>query len=520
MSVQPQADRLPQGAPADAGERSERAASVLPSVLTERSGSEDRKGARSAAPLVHSEQSFTPQVSPAEEARRVRYRRRADGQEWLIRAARLEAGLPPVASPGTRAPERCEVCQEKRRIMRLCEETRLPGEGCICSHCSQYRREIADCATCEEARVRSGWIRPLRPARCAWRIVAEPGIHVGDAVDSTAHWSGTERCGSIWACPVCASVIRSARAKEIGRAVQEHQTNGGGLLFVTLTLRHHKADSLAETLDTLLQCWKKLLQGKAWGTSRQRYGIEGYIRSVEVTVGPNGWHPHAHVVFFLSRGLTEKEAQTFGDELHGRWARYVHQRMGRTPDRQHGVDVQRVDERGQVVAQYLAKLQDDHTTRWGVGAEMARSDVKNGRGDNLVPFQLLDSQAAEDELDDEARRFMWVEYVEATRGRRAITWSRGLKARFQVDEVTDEEILDDTVASVQRYAVDGRVYDQTRKAAPQVLALALEAAERGDWAKLAALMPGRMLGEHEARRLPESSPRSSPPPAVPPSLPS
>lgn len=318
-------------------------------------------------------------------------------------------------------------------------------------------------------------------------------MHAGDPDDgSAAHFSGTERCGSIWACPVCASVIRPERASEIQHAVTEHTKQGGALLFLTLTIRHHRTMRLADTLDAVLTCWQKLLRGKAWGTAKDRYGIEGYIRSVEVTVGENGWHPHAHVVLFLSRDITEQEAQQFGDEVHGRWSRYVKAATGAMPTRTHGVDVQRVSGDGRVIAQYLAKLQEDHAGEWDVGAELARSDVKRGRGSSsLVPFELLDPLHAQDEMDDDARRRLWLEYYAATKGRRAITWSRGLKARYDVAERTDEEVIEDVECQPLRWVADGPTYDRVNREAPELLAVALEAAEAGDWAQV-----GRILGGH------------------------
>ena len=91
--------------------------------------------------------------------RRIRYRRRQTSSSWLIRAARIAAGLP----------------------------------------------ETGD-----------GWVRPPRPARCRWRVSEEVNLHHTEG--SPAHWSGLERCGSVSACPVCSAVVRGRRAIEIQTA--------------------------------------------------------------------------------------------------------------------------------------------------------------------------------------------------------------------------------------------------------------------------------------------------------------
>lgn len=406
----------------------------------------------SGAALVHREQSFNKASSGgASGLRRGRYRRRSQSSRWLISDA-VQAAEIEELEHGTFVDTRTGELLE------------------------------------------SDWVRPPRPARCSWRISETVPVH---ADGSLAHYSGLERCGSVWACPVCASVVRAERAREITKAVEGHQAVGGSVLFVTLTVRHKKADSLKQSMDAVLGSWKKLLQGGAWvGTKRsqgmkQRYDVSGYIRSTEVTYGVNGWHPHIHALVLTDRRLTDTEVDAFGDELHTRWARYAHKATGRTPSRQHGLDVQRVDAHGKVLGQYLSKMQDEGRTKaekWDAAAELARSDVKRGRTDNFVPFELLDSDHA---MPAAQRRRLWGEYVAGTKGRRAITWSRGLKDRFEVTDKTDEDIIDDTESATARWLAEGRGYDRLRRSDPELLAVVLEAAEADKWATVESLLPGR-----------------------------
>ncbi|QUL78189.1 protein rep [Brevibacterium sp. SMBL_HHYL_HB1] len=314
-----------------------------------------------------------------------------------------------------------------------------------------------------------------------------------------AHFSGTERCGSIWACPVCSAVIRAERAREISQAVEAHQAAGGSILFVSLTIRHDRDDSLKQSMDAVLGSWRRLLQGSAWVGSksrqgaRDRYRVSGYIRSTETTYGSNGWHPHIHALFFSDDRLSNTEVEAFGDEVHTRWARYVYKATGKLPTREHGIDVQLADDDGQVLGQYLSKVQDEETSKkkkWDASAELARADVKRGRGDeNFVPFELLDS---EHPMPLAQRRRLWVEYYEGTKGRRALTWSRGLKARYEVGEKSDEAIIEETESAPVQWLADGRAYDTLRRSAPDLLAVVLEAAGAGNWAVVKMLLPGSL----------------------------
>lgn len=339
----------------------------------------------------------------------------------------------------------------------------------------------------------SDWVRPPRPARCGWRIGEQVSVH---SDGQFAHFSGTERCGSIWACPVCSAVIRAERAREISQAVEAHQAAGGSILFVTLTIRHDRDDSLKQSMDAVLGSWRKLLQGSAWVGSkskqgaRERYRVSGYIRSTEITYGSSGWHPHVHALFLTDDKLSDTEVAAFGDEIYSRWALYVRKATGKLPTREHGTDVQRVDEDGQVLGKYLAKVQDEgksKTEKWDASAELARADVKRGRGDNFVPFELLDSDHP---MPLPPRRRLWVDYYEGTKGRRAITWSRGLKARYEVGEKSDDEIIEETEAAPVRWVAEGRAYDALRRSDPELLALVLDAAAGENWPVVKALLPG------------------------------
>lgn len=51
----------------------------------------------------------------------------------------------------------------------------------------------------------------------------------------TTHYTGLQTCGSVWACPVCASKIAERRRLEIQQAMAAHQEQGGAVNLLTLT---------------------------------------------------------------------------------------------------------------------------------------------------------------------------------------------------------------------------------------------------------------------------------------------
>lgn len=327
----------------------------------------------------------------------------------------------------------------------------------------------------EEART----LLPPRIARCSWALGSAVTLH--GSSETPAHYSGTERCGSVSACPVCAPVIRNTRAQEITQAVEKHQAQGGHLLFVTLTIRHTQKHSLEESISAVLGSWQSLLRGRAWGTFKEEHQISGYLRSLEITRGESGWHPHIHALFFLEKSLSPAEIATFEKTMFSRWSALASKKNGDfAPTPEHGIDCQQVDRSGKVLAKYLAKIQEEKRVSWGVGPEMTRGDLKDARKKSRTPFELIE--------DGEAQ--LWLEYVRATKGRRILTWSLGLKDRFEIEEKDDNQIIEETEESPLTWEVSRSTYENARKNYPLILAYALDAVEAENLDLLAELLPG------------------------------
>ncbi len=72
-----------------------------------------------------------------------------------------------------------------------------------------------------------------------------------------------------------------------------------------------------------------------------------------------------------------------------------------------------------------------------------RGDLKRGRRRaSLTPFEILERAIA----GDSRSLALWREYERATKGRNALTWSPGLKARLGVDELLTDELAASTAS--------------------------------------------------------------------------
>lgn len=248
--------------------------------------------------------------------------------------------------------------------------------------------------------------------------------------DLVAHVGQVHRCGSVWACPSCAPVVRSFRAQEIDEGLSAHLERGGGAEFLTLTTRHHRSDALRDRLDLVVTALGYIFQGSGWQRRRNRLGYLGSIRAAEVTYGEaNGWHPHSHSALVFDRPLTDDERADLADWIYERHGARLEQAGVGAISRRHGVDLRPIDN-GEGLAQYLTKVEGG----WTAGMELARSDVKR-KGQS--PLDLLRLVVATGELGP-AR--LWQEYEDATFGRQAIRWSNGLRALLLGSEDTASDV--------------------------------------------------------------------------------
>jgi hypothetical protein len=271
--------------------------------------------------------------------------------------------------------------------------------------------------------------------------------------------TGLATCGKIHVCPVCSAKIRAARTEEIDTVTAAWQAAGHGLAMMTLTLRHYRRMPLGTTrkrergglVAIQHDAWITAFgasAGKMWQRLQADHGIVGYVRAWECTVGPDhGWHPHFHVLFFTDRPWTADRAAAFEAAALARWVRSVEKAGGYRPnDRGVKVDVPRAGDEQQF-ARYLFKNQDGKARfeKWAPGAELARSDLKQGRRASRMPFEVAEGAAAG--VADDVER--WWEYEYAAHGIRALYWSNGLRkllgSLVELDERTDDEIAAEEV---------------------------------------------------------------------------
>lgn len=228
-------------------------------------------------------------------------------------------------------------------------------------------------------------------------------------------FSGLVTCSNVWACPVCTARISEVRRKEMNHLIAWARAEGHKVVMLTLTARHNARTPLAPFVDDLKGALRSLRQMWAFKALPQ----VGSVTATEVTHGGNGWHPHIHVLLVLDRATADPIGAV--ESLRSGWLRQI-ERRGLSGNA-HAFQVQDAAAAGS----YIAKF--------GAAEELTLGHKKQGRGASRSPWQIL-SDAGEGCKQSAA---LWREYVLAFKGKRQLVWSRGLKDRCGLNEVTDED---------------------------------------------------------------------------------
>lgn len=263
-----------------------------------------------------------------------------------------------------------------------------------------------------------------RVCTCGLALRGNTGfVHVVRNERGQVRFLNLETCRRVWLCPVCAPRIAWKRAQLLEGQMRRWLDAGRAALFQTLTFPHDYADPLQDSACVTAKAFTAVLSGRKWQDDKHRYDIIGNVRSMEVTVGSNGWHPHIHALFFQKRQRGVRARRALQASVFGRFARVIEKAGFRPPDiRNSPLEVVTSSE----VGEYVAKAS-------GIVREFTSWHMKSGHGGNRTPFQLLRDVAALDTTED---RRLWAEWETGMHRRRQLTYSRGL--RKVLDEGTPE----------------------------------------------------------------------------------
>ena len=332
-----------------------------------------------------------------------------------------------------------------------------------------------------------------------------PGVKVYRRADSATYYRGLMVCANVWACPVCSTKIAERRRAELEQAITRHLGNGGAVYHMLLTVPHSRRDTPLGLLTDLLEAFRLLCSGK-YRLSALVPGYVGLVRSLEVTHGEHGWHPHLHVLVFTAAPLDDQVLDLVQHKVWGKWEARVFKRMGKMPSRkaysfagairgnfeeQHLRVVHEEVEHVCPVTGYVTKFGADREIeeivkrrRWGAADELTKGHLKTAGRGGRSPWQLL----ADYQDGDVHAGMLWKEFAVAFKGRAQLYWSAGLREGLGLDaERTDEEVaasVDAQDALLARITVE----DWALIVRHKLRGVVLEVLRVGEWADVARML--------------------------------
>jgi hypothetical protein len=251
-------------------------------------------------------------------------------------------------------------------------------------------------------------------------------------------YAGLASCGSIWADPVCNAKIQAVRRIEVGTLLARALETGSAA-FGAYTIRHHQGQDLGLLWDGVNKCWAAVGRDGSVKRLRASMGWLGYVRAAEVTFGGNGPHPHLHPLHLFAGRVTEDDVAALHAVEFRAWQAAA-LRLGfdaPVEDAQHLHVV--VGDAGEPMGDYFTKASYTGVRVESVGWEMTSTQTKSRTraSGSRTPWDVLAGVAAGDADDLD----LWHSWEAGSKGKRALTWSRGLRDRFGLGvEASDEDV--------------------------------------------------------------------------------
>ena len=208
-------------------------------------------------------------------------------------------------------------------------------------------------------------------------------------------------CGNKWSCPLCSPFWLGEYEQSIARVLQRVPT----VVYITFTLaRDGGATPQRGSLDSILETWSAAFSTGSWMSDfRNRFGLLGWVRTIEATFPEGGFHPHIHAAFL------------FASQRNGAQVESLIQRWLVCAERQ-GLRASYRAQKGY----YVAQGRDREKVAFYLCEQNAIRQSKNGKG--RTPGDLLHAVFETGDADDLQ---LLLGFHEAVAGKRKISNSRG-----------------------------------------------------------------------------------------------
>lgn len=297
-----------------------------------------------------------------------------------------------------------------------------------------------------------GW----QPSVC---IVNKVSLNTGEL---QAQFWGNAHCHSPWSCPYCSPRVMAKKGEDIAAAIDALNVQKQSAVMITFTMPHVGSMKCAETFSIIHDAWHRFTKsgnGRTYtkthtkkdgevatytfdskliyGQMRKALGIIHSVKVWEFTWSErNSWHPHIHALFWIPDKNFNKIVD-YEESLNDLWhksvvaaAKNFYQNdeivAALFPDWKftvHNCVTISKDKNGkprkQNSSNYLSGWSGDREL---TGSEKLKMKTARYEG-HYTPAQLMQRAYDEPQNRDELLT-LYLEYAEATRGKRRVEFSK------------------------------------------------------------------------------------------------
>jgi len=273
-----------------------------------------------------------------------------------------------------------------------------------------------------------------------------------------AHYCHFQKCGSVWACPVCGSIISERRCVELQNAFDVWRSFSpcNIVTMISYTAPHNRLQSLSEVLliqDKAIRIMKNQNQRypnkdnplpyKTWKTIMDEMMSVGSYTGRDNTFGfSNGWHPHRHEVMFNIKA-TEDQLETWQIELTIAFSIAFVMAGGKIDNmsafKKRAINFRQItDDQGfKHVSDYVTSIDGKD---WTLAQEATKGSSKTASKGHITPFGMLE-HIMECGPHSAAYSQLFFEYADTMRGKKMFWFSNGMKKLLNIHFMSEDEIL-------------------------------------------------------------------------------
>ena len=232
---------------------------------------------------------------------------------------------------------------------------------------------------------------------------------------------GPRACQNSWACPECTARQMKKYSTRIAAALDALKDQGYAAAMFTFTIFHTIRQSCEDTFFLLRKAWEIMDKQKTWRRKKKdgsyyvnagiwsqfhnAFQFTHHVKTLEVTYGKHGWHPHIHMLIWFKKSDLQKLAD-WEEKLNTEWSRCI----DKAAKLLYGTESERYKIRqfleskadrddAEHLGLYISKTEDGKIREWTSGAylcgwggenELTGLNLKSARKDNMTPFQMLD----------------------------------------------------------------------------------------------------------------------------------